>query len=256
LIRLPPEIVTSAQNPTIKSVRALEHKKNRQETGLFVAEGARALERARLAGIAPDTVLAKQGPQAWGQARDLRVTEAVMARLSAQNNPVGLIGVFKQSDVLSNFTPGLGEVAIALEDIRDPGNLGTIIRTADAVSVRHVVLVGETCDPFSPEAVRATMGSIFGVKLSRMSRKQFGAVLAQWAGEIVATAAEAATDYRRTYARPTLLLMGSEGGGLSNALAAQANVSVRIPMSGGAESLNVATASALMLYEIKRSELP
>jgi TrmH family RNA methyltransferase len=250
-----PEIIASAQNPTIKSIRALARKKSRHETGLFVAEGYRALERARRAGIAPDCVLALDGPQDWGQPRDLRVTAAVLARLSAQNNPTGPIGVFKQSAILADFAPGAGEVAIALEGIRDPGNLGTILRTADAVSVRHVVLVGDTCDPFSPEAVRASMGSLFGIRLGRVSTRQFQAVLAHWPGEIVATAAEAPTDYRRSYARPTLLLMGSEGGGLSDAVAAQANVSVRIPMSGGAESLNVATACALMLYEIKRAEL-
>jgi TrmH family RNA methyltransferase len=249
------EIITSAQNPTIKSIRALDQKKARHETGLFVAEGLRALERARLAGITPDYVFAVDGPQDWGQLRDVRVSAAVMTRLSTQNNPTGLIGVFKQSAILCEFAPGAGEVAIALEDIRDPGNLGTILRTADAVSVRHVVLVGETCDPFSPEAVRASVGSLFGMRLSRMGTKQFHAVLAQWPGEIVATAAQAATDYRRIYARPTLLLMGSEGRGLSDALAARANVSVRIPMSGGAESLNVAIGAALLLYEIKRAEL-
>lgn len=250
------ELITSAQNPTIKFIRALEQKKHRQETGLFAAEGLRALERARVAGIAPDYVLSVTGRQDWGQARDIRVSEAVMARLSAQNNPSGLIGVFKQSAILSDFRPGSGDVAIALEDIRDPGNLGTIIRTADAVAVRHVLLIGDACDPFSPEAVRATMGSVFGVHISRIPTRQFHAVLDEWHGEIVATAAGAATDYRRIYARPTLLLMGSEGSGLSDGLAARANVSVRIPMPGGAESLNVATASALMLYEIKRPDLP
>jgi TrmH family RNA methyltransferase len=178
-----------------------------------------------------------------------------MARLSVQNNPTGLIGVFRQTAVLSDFTPSANEVALALEDIRDPGNLGTILRTADAVSVRHVALLGESCDAFSPEAVRASMGSLFGVKLSRMTAQQFRSVLAEWPGEIVATAAHGTVDYRRTYARPTLLMMGSEGGGLSDALAAQANVSVRIPMSGAAESLNVAAAAALMLYEIRRPEL-
>jgi TrmH family RNA methyltransferase len=252
---LPPELITSAQNPTIKFIRALDQKKHRQETGLFVAEGLRALVRAKQAGIAPDYILANAGPQEWGQQRDLRVSEAVMSRLSAQNNPAGVIGVFMQSAILADFAPRDEEVAIALEDIRDPGNLGTIIRTADAVSVTHIVLVGETCDPFSPEAVRASMGSLFGVRIARMNVRQFTAALAEWPGEIVATAADAATDYRRGYARPTLLLMGSEGAGLSAALAAQANVAVRIPMPGGAESLNVATASALMLYEIKRPEL-
>ncbi|TMJ36831.1 MAG: RNA methyltransferase, partial [Alphaproteobacteria bacterium] len=142
-----------------------------------------------------------------------------------------------------------------LEEIRDPGNLGTIIRTADAVGVRHVVLIGETCDPFSPETVRATMGSLFGMAITRMSTTKFSAALDEWGGEIVATVAGATTDYRRLYQRPTLLLIGSEGGGLSAGLVAKANVSVRIPMPGQAESLNVATATALMLYEIKRPEL-
>lgn len=250
-----PEIITSAQNPTIKFIRGLEQKKNRQDSGLFVAEGRRALERARAAGITPDYVVSVEGPQDWGQLRDIRVSDAVMARLSDQNNPLGLIGVFRQAAILSAFAPGPGETALALEDIRDPGNLGTIIRTADAVAVRHVVLVGESCDPFSPEAVRATMGSLFGVAISRLSTPKFGAALDEWPGEIVATAADAATDYRRPYVRPTLLLLGSEGSGLSAALSARANISVRIPMPGQAESLNVATAAALMLYEIKRPEL-
>lgn len=249
-----PEIITSAQNPTIKSIRALDQKKHRQETGLFVAEGARALERARAAGIAPDMVLSVTGPQDWGQARDIRVSDAVMARLSVQNNPSGLVAVFKQSDFLSAFDQK-ADVAIALEDIRDPGNLGTIIRTADALAIRHVVLVGESCDPFSPEAVRATMGSLFGVTLTRIATAKFASLLDEWPGEIVATAADARSDFRRAYQRPTLLLMGSEGSGLSAELAAKANVSVRIPMPGQAESLNVATASALLLYEIKRPEL-
>ena len=250
-----PEIITSAQNPTIKFIRGLEQKKNRQDSGLFVAEGIRALERAQAARIVPDYVVSVSGRQDWGQARDIRVSDAVMARLSQQNNPSGLIGVFKQSAILASLAPGPRDVTLALEDIRDPGNLGTIIRTADAVGVRHVVLVGETCDPFSPETVRATMGSLFGVAISRMPIAKFSAALDEWAGEIVATDAGATSDYRRLYARPTLLLMGSEGSGLSAALAAKANVSVRIPMPGQAESLNVATASALMLYEIKRPEL-
>jgi RNA methyltransferase, TrmH family len=250
-----PEIITSAQNPTIKFIRGLDQKKNRQDSGLFVAEGMRAIERAQAARIIPEYVVSVSGRQDWGQARDIRVSDAVMARLSQQNNPSIVIGVFKQSAILAPFTPGTQDVVLAIEDIRDPGNLGTIIRTADAVGVRHIVLVGETCDPFSPEAVRATMGSLFGVAIVRMPISKFSAALDEWAGEIVATDAEAKTDYRRLYPKPTMLLMGSEGNGLSAALAAKANVSVCIPMPGQAESLNVATASALMLYEIKRPEL-
>jgi TrmH family RNA methyltransferase len=151
--------------------------------------------------------------------------------------------------------PEKNAVWIALEDIRDPGNLGTIIRTADAVGASGVILVGQSCDPFSRECVRATMGSLFSVPLVRMDPKAFAALASKWPGDLIGTRMKAERDFRSTYRLPALIVMGSEGSGLSPEIASLCTAEVRIPMAGNAESLNVAIAAALMLYEVRRPAL-
>ena len=162
--------VMSPQNPTIKLIRSLAEKKFRQETGLFVAEGWEMLDRARKAGWMPEHLVSTEAISDWGQARPILVTEKVMEGLSGQNNPHNVIATFGQRYV-GEVTPH--GVWVALEDMRDPGNLGTIIRTADAVAASGVILVGQSCDPYSGDCVRATTGSIFGVPLVRMETGAF-----------------------------------------------------------------------------------
>ena len=239
--------VTSPQNPTIKLIRSLAEKKFRQETGLFVAEGWEMLDRARKAGWVPEHLVTTEPISAWGETRPILVTEKVMEGLSGQNNPQSALATFKQRYETDVTQKG---VWVALEDMRDPGNLGTIIRTADAVAASGVILVGQSCDPYSGDCVRATTGSIFGVPLVRMETVAFIALCKTWKGDVVGTHLKGNENFRRTYRSPTLLVMGSERRGLSEELAAACNSLVRIPMpGGGAESLNVATATALMLYE-------
>ena len=238
--------VTSPQNPAIKLIRSLAEKKYRQETGLFVAEGWEMLDRARKGGWIPEHLVSTEAISAWGQTRPILVSEKIMEGLSRQNNPHSVIATFGQRYV-GEVTP-LG-VWVALEDMRDPGNLGTIIRTADAVAASGVILVGQSCDPYSGDCVRASTGSIFGVPLVRMDTKVFIGLCKSWPSDIVGTHLKATEDFRRTYKSPTLLVMGSERRGLSEELAAACKMLVRIPMPGGAESLNVATATALILYE-------
>ena len=143
-------------------------------------------------------------------------------------------------------------VWVALEDMRDPGNLGTIIRTADAAGASGVILAGQSCDPWAGDCVRATMGSIFGMPLVRLEQNAFLSLLAEWPGESVGTHLKATESYRRIYGAPTLLVMGSEGRGLSEEASAACSRLVRIPMKGGAESLNVAIATGLMLFEAQK----
>ena len=164
----------SPQNPTIKLIRSLAEKKFRQETGLFVAEGWEMLDRARKAGWMPEHLVSTEAISDWGQARPILVTEKVMEGLSGQNNPHNVIATFGQRYV-GEVTPN--GVWVALEDMRDPGNLGTIIRTADAVAASGVILVGQSCDPYSGDCVRATTGSIFGVPLVRMETGAFIALV-------------------------------------------------------------------------------
>ena len=238
--------VMSPQNPAIKLIRSLAEKKFRQETGLFVAEGWEMLDRARKAGWTPEHLVSTEAISAWGQTRPILVSEKIMEGLSGQNNPHNVIATFGQRYVGEVTASG---VWVALEDMRDPGNLGTIIRTADAVAASGVILVGQSCDPYSGDCVRATTGSIFGVPLVRMETESFIALCKTWQGDVVGTHLKGTEDFRRTYKSPTLLVMGSERQGLSEELAAACKTLVRIPMPGGAESLNVATATALILYE-------
>jgi TrmH family RNA methyltransferase len=238
--------VTSPQNPTIKLIRSLSEKKFRQETGLFVAEGWEMLDRARKAGWVPEHLVSTEPILAWGETRPILVTEKVMEGLSGQNNPQSALATFKQRYASEVVPKG---VWVALEDMRDPGNLGTIIRTGDAVAASGVILVGLSCDPYSGDCVRATTGSIFGVPLVRMETEAFIALCKTWRGDVVGTHLQGTEDFRRNYKSPTLLVMGNERRGLSEELAAACSSLVRIPMPGGAESLNVATATALMLYE-------
>ena len=238
--------VMSPQNPAIKLIRSLAEKKFRQETGLFVAEGWEMLDRARKMGWTPVHLVSTDPISAWGEARPILVTEKVMEGLSGQNNPQRALATFGQRYASEVVPRG---VWVALEDMRDPGNLGTIIRTADAVAASGVILVGQSCDPYSGDCVRATTGSIFGVPLVRMETGAFIALCKSWPGDVVGTHLKTTEDFRRSYRSPTLLVMGSERRGLSDELAAACKTLVRIPMPGGAESLNVATATALMLYE-------
>jgi TrmH family RNA methyltransferase len=242
-------IISSPQNPVVKRIRSLAEKKYRVETGLFVAEGEKVLARAKTSGWQPETVLSTGAASPWGVNGLLTVTADVMTKVSAQKNPPALLATFAQRLAPRIEAKGIW---LALEEMRDPGNLGTIIRTADAVGVSGVILVGTSCDPWGPDCVRATMGSIFAVPICQMVNGDFPALVRHWPGETVGTHLGASLDYRRTYSLPTLVVMGSEARGLSREVAEVCSTLVRIPMREGIESLNVAIAAGLMLYEVAR----
>jgi TrmH family RNA methyltransferase len=262
--------ITSLQNERVKLMRSLTMRKARRETGLFVAEGASLLITARDAGWKPRILAFLAGSAGSGVAGDLvrwaedaaaeclEVSQAVLAKLAAKDNPQTMLGVFEQA-----WTPLPPPAAVAgdalwvgLEAVRDPGNLGTIIRTVDAAGASGIVLIGSCVDPYSHEAVRATMGSVFNVPLARVSVQDGLPWVQRWRGDIVGAHLKATDDFRAVaYRQPTLLLMGSEGPGLSPELSAACTRRVRIPMAGRIDSLNLAVATALMVYEIQRERL-
>lgn len=244
--------ITSLQNPTIKLIRSLGERKNRRERGLFVAEGIAMLERALALGWTPEFLLATKPPMLWDDVKPLIVSDKVMAELSAQNNPHEVLAVFKTRYERGARPEG---VWLALEDIRDPGNLGTMLRTAEAAGITGIILAGDCCDPYAPESVRASTGSIFASAVAHMPREKLLDLIKGWPGDSVATAMSAPADFRTTYRAPTLIVMGSEARGLSQAVQSACSKLVRIPMAKGVDSLNVATATALMLYEVRRSAL-
>ena len=238
--------INSLQNPTVKSVKALADKKGRREQGLFMAEGLAMLERAADLGWVPETLISTKPVAIWSDVNALIVTEKVMAELSGQNNPQDVLACFRP-----RFQPHASKsgVWLALEDIRDPGNLGTIMRTADAASVAGIILVGDCCDPHGPETVRASTGSVFAVPLVRMKTPALVDFMGGFPGETVGTSMAATVDFRRPYATPLLLVMGSESRGLSQVVTNACKLLVRIPMKSGVDSLNLATATALLVYQ-------
>lgn len=260
--------ITSLANPVVKEIRGLALAKNRKESRLFVAEGLKLVADAveaewrirylvHAARVANEALVERLSTISRARGADIvSVSEAVLGKIARRENPQAVIGVFEQRLARpGDIRPRPNDVYIALEAIRDPGNLGTIIRSADAAGASGVILVGDTVDPFSVEAVRATMGSIFHVPLTRASHAEFEAIRARF-GSVVGTHLAATTDYRKAdYRGPVLLVMGGEQAGLTPALAKACGTLVKIPMAGKADSLNLAVASGVMLFEILRDRL-
>ncbi|HEX7886791.1 MAG TPA: RNA methyltransferase [Phenylobacterium sp.] len=254
--------ISSLQNPTVKAVRALHMRKERDETGLFVAEGLKNVIEGVDTGHAPRILMhgpdaashpmmrkAVQATQAAG-GEVIEVTHDILAKVSRRENPQAVVGVFAQAfQGLDKVVPGPAGCVVALHRVRDPGNLGTIVRTADSAGCGAVVLVGECCDPYSVEAVRATMGSIFAVPLVKATEAEFAAWRGGWTGSVVGTLLTAAvTHSEAAYAKPTVVLMGNEQQGLTPDMAALCDVNVKIPMRGRADSLNLSVATGIMIY--------
>lgn len=263
--------VTSLANPVVKEIRALALKKNRDQQNAFMAEGLKLVIDGFDAGWTIRTLVFAKGARGNAAVEKvaaravaagglvLEVSEKVLAAITRRDNPQMVVAIFEQRYVpLDKVLPTGDDIWIALDRVRDPGNLGTIIRTADAVGASGVILVGETTDPFSLEAVRATMGSIFAVPVARAGAAEFLAWRAKRDLLLVGTHLEGAVDYRAIdYAgRPCLLLMGNEQQGLPAELAAGCDRLARIPQAGRADSLNLALATAVMLYEMRRKVLP
>lgn len=259
--------ITSLANPIIKDIKALSQKKHRDETGSFMVEGLKLVIDGVELGWRLQTLIyakaARDKPQVQAIAAKtvasgglvLEVSEKVMGSLVRRDNPQMVSAIFEQrTRPLKEIRPQAGETYAALDRVRDPGNLGTIIRTADAAGASGIILIGETTDPFSLETVRATMGSIFAMPVTRATVDSFLAWKKGAGATVVATHLAGSVDYRTIdyTARPVVLLMGNEQAGLPDALSGAADRIARIPQTGRADSLNLAVATAVMLFEARR----
>ena len=193
---------------------------------------------------------------------DVLITnDKVLTALTRRDNAQAVVAVLEQktSDV-AQIKCESGSNWVALDRVRDPGNLGTIIRTCDALGAQGVILVGESTDPFAIEAVRATMGSLFHTQLVRMSEASFIELAHTWrqaGGQVVGTHLKGAVDHRSIdyTSAPQILLMGNEQQGLTDKLAEACSNLALISMNGKADSLNLAVATGIMLFEVQRSKL-
>ena len=254
--------VTSFSNPLVKHARALREKKHRRAEGLFLAEGLRILTEARESGRLPERIFFSNGAHklvralieaveaAGGDA--VETSEDILHKISGKENPQAVVGVFRQLDTShEQLDRSAAPLWIAVQALRDPGNLGTILRTGDAVGAGGLILIDDCADPFSVEAVRASMGALFTQRLAAARWDEFIAWLRAGPGQLVGTSLTTAHDYQEPrYQAPTFLLVGNESQGLPPAYEAECDLLVKIPMLGKADSLNAAVATAVMAYEV------
>ena len=259
-----PREITGYSNPLVKRVRSLRDKKHRKSEGLFLAEGLRILTEAMEAGRLPEMLW-----YAPDSARHLLVqklvaaTEAnggevlvtapdILSKLSGKDNPQAVVGVYKEFlTPLTQIDRSSANIWIVAERLRDPGNLGTILRTGDAVGAGGLILIDDCTDPFSVEAVRASMGALFTQIVATARWEEFVAWLRSGVGELIGTSLNATMDYQEPrYTSPCFLLVGNESQGLPSPYEAECDTLVKMPMMGKADSLNAAVATAVMAYEV------
>ena len=232
--------ITSTTNQHLTEIRKLGRGAARARTGRFVAEGEDFYEAAHAARISPVYVLCAQGHESAGQAGWLEVAPALLAGVSTLGSSSRVIGVYEQ-----RWSAPVGPLTVALWGVRDPGNVGTIIRAAHAFGASCVALGPGSADPYGRKAVRASMGAIFGVPLARFTSP------AELPGRLVGLAAHGGSPIRGPLAGEVALLVGAEREGLPREVLEQCAELRSIPQAVG-DSLNAAMAATVALYEATR----
>ncbi len=259
--------ITSRTNPKVKQARLLRQRKARQASGLFLVEGIRPVGEAVEAGApveslfyAPELLGSEYAHGLIGQASAKNIpcyptSPEVFATLAEKENPQGLLAVVRMRPAsLEALTPVNFSWGVALISPQDPGNIGAILRTVDAVGASGLLLLEGGADPYHPQAVRASMGALFWRPVVQASFAEFTAWANKGGYAVVGTSAHAEKDYREAASTPPplILLLGSEQKGLSAEQMAVCTEVVRIPMKGRVTSLNLAVAAGVMLYEIEK----
>lgn len=261
------KVITGFSNPTVKFVRSLRDKKHRKREQRFLAEGLRLLTDAREGGRVPEILLMAQGREphplldvleqtvtaAGGDV--LELPEDLLAKVTGKDNPQAVAGVFAEWDTgLATIDRHAAPIWLVAQAMRDPGNLGTMLRTADAVGAGGLILLDDCADPFSVEAVRASMGAIFTQQLAQARWDDFIGWLRAGEGQLVAASLREAVPYRGApYAAPCFVMVGNESRGLPEDYEMACDLRVTMPMKGRADSLNAAVAGAVLAYEVLAS---
>jgi len=262
-----PRQVTGFSNATVKLLRSLRDKKARRAEGLFLAEGLRILTEARDSGRVPEIVaFSPEGAKHPLAAEIIAATEAaggdaietsadILSKMSGKDNPQMLLGAYRQPETaLDRVDRSKAQLWIVAQALRDPGNIGTILRTGDAAGAGGLILIDDSADPYSVEAVRASMGAIFTQEVAVARWPEFLSWLRGGEGQLVGTSLKATQDYLDAeYRKPCFLLIGNEQQGLPADYEAECDLLVKISMAGRADSLNAAMAAAVMAFAIRAS---
>ncbi|WP_086608009.1 TrmH family RNA methyltransferase [Erythrobacter donghaensis] len=255
--------ITGFSNPTVKYLRSLRDKKHRKRAGQFLVEGLRLLEDARASGRVPQTLVMAEGREhpllerleadvmaAGGEV--IATTPDILSKITGKENAQAVAGVFDEWNTgLAALDRSAAPIWLAAQALRDPGNLGTMLRTCDAVGAGGLILIDDCADPFSAEAVRASMGAVFTVGLAQARWEEFLPWLRGGSGQLVAASLRDAVPYRGApYAAPCFILVGNESQGLPEDYETACDLRVTMPMKGRADSLNAAVAGAVLAYEV------
>ena len=256
--------ITGFSNPTVKHLRALREKKHRRRERKFLAEGLRLLTDARESGRLPEMLVmaAERDPHPLLAALEADVAAAggevietspeILSKITGKDNPQAVAGVFAEFDTsLAALDRGKAQIWLVAQALRDPGNLGTMLRTGDAVGAGGLILLDDSADPFSVEAVRASMGAVFTQAVAQASWDEFLPWLRAGEGQLVAASLREAVPYRGApYEAPCFIMVGNESRGLPEEYEAACDMRVTMPMRGRADSLNAAVAAAVLAYEV------
>jgi TrmH family RNA methyltransferase len=256
--------ITGFSNPTVKYLRSLRDKKHRKREGKFLAEGLRLLTDARESGRLPEMLVMAEGreahpllaaleagvEQAGGEV--IETSAEILSKITGKDNPQAVAGVFAEFDTsLGALDRSAAPIWLVAQALRDPGNLGTMLRTGDAVGAGGLILLDDSADPFSVEAVRASMGAVFTQSVAVARWEEFLPWLRAGPGQLVAASLRDAVPYREAaYEAPCFILVGNESRGLPEEYEAACDVRVTMPMRGRADSLNAAVAAAVLAYEV------
>jgi RNA methyltransferase, TrmH family len=256
--------ITGFSNPTVKALRALRDKKHRKREGRFLAEGLRLLTDARASGRLPEMLVMATGrePHPLLDALEAEIERAggeiletsgeILSKITGKDNPQAVAGVFAEFDIsLAALDRTSAPIWLVAQALRDPGNLGTMLRTGDAAGAGGLILLDECADPFSTEAVRASMGAVFTQAIAQARWDEFLPWLRAGPGQLVAASLREAVPYREApYEAPCFILVGNESRGLPEEYEAACDLRVTLPMKGRADSLNAAVAAAVLAYEV------
>ena len=257
-------LITGFSNPTVKFLRSLREKKHRKAAGKFLAEGLRLLTDARECGRLPELLVMASGRESHPllDAMEAEVARAggeviemapdLLAKVTGKDNPQAVCGIFAEFDTsLAALDRSGAKIWLVAQALRDPGNLGTMLRTGDAVGAGGLILIDDCADPFSVEAVRASMGAVFTQAIAQARWEEFLPWLRSGAGQLVAASLRDAVDYRGApYQAPCFVLVGNESRGLPEDYELACDLRVTMPMKGRADSLNAAVAGAVLAYEV------
>lgn len=256
--------ITGYSNPTVKYLRSLREKKHRKAAGKFLAEGLRLLTDARECGHLPEMLVMSGSRDAHPLLDEMEAaveasggeiietTPDILSKITGKDNPQGVAAVFAEFETsLEALDRSSAKIWMVAQALRDPGNLGTMLRTGDAVGAGGLILIDDCADPFSVEAVRASMGAVFTQKIARASWDEFLPWLRGGEGQLVAASLREAVPYRGApYAAPCFVLVGNESRGLPEEYEMACDLRVTMPMRGRADSLNAAIAGAVLAYEV------